>query len=173
MKYNKYILKEPIKKVDKITLFLHDRKESVILYAIMHVYTLSLSSNSWCRLLNILCWFCCRLNSFGFGSRCSRFLGGLLRFLYFFCSPKKENIGKITGLKLAVFSIKLLLERPLASNAYLIACSLWAFLTSGFWFRFARMSWSVAPTTALWNFWVLFVRFLDTSSSIPFLCFLL
>merc|ERR1719510_1552036 len=31
----------------------------------------------------------------------------------------------------------------------------------------------VAPTTARWNFWVLLFLFLETSSSVPFLCFLL
>merc|ERR550525_844420 len=46
----------------------------------------------------------------------------------------------------------------------------WAFLTSGFWFLLAKMSLREAPTTALWNFWVLLVLFLATSSSIPFLC---
>merc|ERR1719384_2902526 len=50
----------------------------------------------------------------------------------------------------------------LASLAALTACSL-----------LAMMSWRVAPTTALWNFWVLLFLFLETSSSAPFLCFLL
>merc|ERR1719481_1908843 len=60
-----------------------------------------------------------------------------------------------------------------ASLAALTACSLWAFLTSGFWFLLAMMSWRVAPTTARWNFWVRLVLFFWTSSSSPFLCFLL
>ena len=46
-------------------------------------------------------------------------------------------------------------------------------ITSGFWFLLAMMSWRVAPTTARWNFWARRVLFLVTSSSSPFLCFLL
>lgn len=54
--------------------------------------------------------------------------------------------------------------------AYLIACSRWAFLTSGFIFLLAMMSVRDAPTIALWNFWVRRVRFFACSSSWPFLC---
>jgi hypothetical protein len=54
--------------------------------------------------------------------------------------------------------------------AYLIACSRWAFLTSGFIFLLAMMSVSEAPTIALWNFCVRRVRFFACSSSWPFLC---
>lgn len=53
---------------------------------------------------------------------------------------------------------------------YLIACSRWAFLTSGFIFLLAMMSVREAPTIALWNFWVRRVRFFACSSSWPFLC---
>ena len=58
------------------------------------------------------------------------------------------------------------------SLAARMACSLCAFLTSGFWLRLARMSESMAPTTARWNFCVFFVRFLEVSSSMPLRCFL-
>lgn len=54
-----------------------------------------------------------------------------------------------------------------------MACSRWAFLTSGFWFRLAIIFSSVAPWIARWNFTFLLVRFLETSSTDPFLCFLL
>merc|ERR1719483_1568377 len=53
----------------------------------------------------------------------------------------------------------------------LMAWSLWAFLTSGFWFLLAMMSLRVAPATALVTFWVLLVLRLTCSSMIPFLCF--
>merc|ERR1719483_2007480 len=53
----------------------------------------------------------------------------------------------------------------------LMAWSLWAFLTSGFWFLLAMMSLRVAQATALVNFWVLLVLRLTCSSMIPFLCF--
>merc|ERR1719220_538718 len=58
------------------------------------------------------------------------------------------------------------------SFAARMACSLCAFLTSGFWLRLARMSESLAPTTARWNFCVFFVRFFAVSSSMPLRCFL-
>merc|ERR1719320_1299172 len=58
----------------------------------------------------------------------------------------------------------------LASLAALTACSLCAFLTSGFWFLLAMISWRVAPTTARWNLVVRLLRFLAVSSSSPFLC---
>jgi len=53
---------------------------------------------------------------------------------------------------------------------YLIACSRWAFLTSGFIFFLAMMSVIEAPTIGLENFWVRRVRFFVCSSSCPFLC---
>ena len=53
---------------------------------------------------------------------------------------------------------------------YLMACSLWALRTSGFWFLFAMISVIVAPVIALWNFVVLRVLFLFISSDWPFLC---
>lgn len=52
----------------------------------------------------------------------------------------------------------------------LMACSRWACRTSGFWLRLAKMSLSVAPVIALWNFTVRRVRFFVISSWIPFLC---
>ena len=51
-----------------------------------------------------------------------------------------------------------------------MACSRCAFLTSGFWFLFCRMDSSVAPWMARVNLTFLRVRFLDTSSTVPFLC---
>lgn len=59
------------------------------------------------------------------------------------------------------------------SASYLMACSRWAFLTSGFWFLLAMMSLRVAPVIALWNFVVLRVLFFVVSSVWPFLYFLL
>merc|ERR1719309_208758 len=50
------------------------------------------------------------------------------------------------------------------------ACSLCAFLTSGFWFLLAMMSARVAPVTALMNFCVLRVLFLEVSSTMPLRC---
>lgn len=47
---------------------------------------------------------------------------------------------------------------------YLMACSLWALRTSGFWFLLAMISASDAPVMALWNFTARRVRFFVTSS---------
>ena len=61
---------------------------------------------------------------------------------------------------------------------YLMACSLCAFLTSGFWFLFCRMDSKVAPWIARLNFTfplrvLFFVLFFEPSSCVHFLCFLL
>ena len=57
-----------------------------------------------------------------------------------------------------------------AALAARTASSRWAFLSSGFWFRLARISLREAPTMALWNLVFLLVRFLAASSTTPFLC---
>lgn len=47
---------------------------------------------------------------------------------------------------------------------HLMACSLWALRTSGFWFLLAMISAREAPVMALWNFTARRVRFFVTSS---------
>lgn len=49
-------------------------------------------------------------------------------------------------------------------EVYLMACSLWALRTSGFWFLLAMISAREAPVIALWNFTARRVRFFVTSS---------
>lgn len=49
-------------------------------------------------------------------------------------------------------------------KVYLMACSLWALRTSGFWFLLAMISAKEAPVMALWNFTARRVRFFATSS---------
>ncbi len=56
------------------------------------------------------------------------------------------------------------------SFAALMACSLWALRTSGFWFLLALICSRETPTIARWNFVARLVLFLDTSSWVPFLC---
>lgn len=49
-------------------------------------------------------------------------------------------------------------------SSYLMACSLWALRTSGFWFLLAMISAREAPVMALVNFTARRVRFFATSS---------
>lgn len=49
-------------------------------------------------------------------------------------------------------------------SSYLMACSLWALRTSGFWFLLAMISAKEAPVMALVNFTARRVRFFATSS---------
>ena len=98
--------------------------------------------------------------------------------LLLFHTASKRKPGEGLGTRLHIFCTE---TRKITDDfnimyfgpSNLIACSLWAFLTSGFWFLFCRMDSRVAPWIARWNFTAFLVRFLLTSSTVPFLCFLL
>lgn len=123
-----------------------------------------------------------RSRSFGLGSfsgfrwcHGSLFLG--LGSLLLLLGSPRENEHDISSHSpsklLKTCALRCLSARWFLNNVnktHLMAWSLWALRTSGFWLRLAKISVRDAPTMARWNFWVFLVFFLASSSTWPFLC---
>lgn len=133
-----------------------------------NICRLAFASNSWCSLLHILGGFLFRLRFLGCWW-CGGLLGGFHGLLCVLCNSvidKQINLLVSIAIDRRQFRLRLAWNR----GTYLMACSRWAFRTSGFMLRLAMISVNEAPTIARWNFCVRRVRFLASSSSIPFLC---
>jgi hypothetical protein len=104
------------------------------------------------------------------GGAMAAFFWALEAFCLSLAALKNNRIAVRSYIQVNFTDDMLLVVSLTVSKTYLMAWSLWALRTSGFWLRLAKISVRDAPTMARWNFWVFLVFFLASSSICPFLC---